>query len=489
MLIKIYSVLNGKSIKINYILNLIRVLSGALVGILSMPYINRVLGATSVGKVEYVNSVISYFILFSALGIPMYGIREVARVRKDSKEVAKVTAELLVILFITTVGAFAILYGIIYQLEYFQNYLDILVVMSTMIFLSNVGAEWYFQGLENQLYITLRYVAVRIIMILIMFLYINDRSDYIFYALCIVLTTCGANILNFFYIYKTLVREKITFQQLNIRRHFRPVLTIFIATISVNIYLQLDYFLIGSISGDKYVGYYSVANKLVRFVISFITIIGAVMLPRLSYLYLQDKSQYEVYLKKSFTYFILLSLPFTVYFLVFAKPIILLMGGMDFENSILTMRIISPLCIIVSMAYFMGFLIIYPQNKEKIYTYATIISAVFSILANLYAVKHYQHNGAAVVAVLAELFAILIMFITLKRFKMLPVLLDQNLYKIVGICALMFIAAVSSNYFNSDSLTGFFFSSVIVWSVYIVGLWLIKEKETMEIYASLLKKS
>ena len=71
----------------------------------------------------------------------------------------------------------------------------------------------------------------------------------------------------------------MNWNELNIKKHIKPVLTIFVATISVNIYLQLDNLLIGSLSGDKYVGYYSVANKLIRFVISFIIIKKSRFLP------------------------------------------------------------------------------------------------------------------------------------------------------------------------------------------------------------------
>lgn len=481
MLNKLYLVLNKKSIKINYILNVVRVLSGAIVGIITMPYINRVLGATSLGRVEYVNTIINYFLLFSALGIPMYGIREVARVRDNKKETAKVTLELLVILSITTVLAFAILFGVICQLNYFQSYYDIIVVMSSMIFLTNIGAEWYFQGIESQLYITIRYVGVRLLMIVIMLTFIKSSSNYLFYALCIVITTCGANVLNFFLIYKLLIKEKVKFVELNLKRHIKPILTIFIATISVNIYLQLDNLLIGSISGDKYVGYYSVANKLVRFVISFITIIGTVMLPRLSFLFNTDKVQYDQNLRKSFRFLVLLSLPFTVYFLVFAKPIIEIMAGADFEESILTMRIISPLCIIVSMAYFMGFLILYPQKKEKIYTMATIVSALFSVMVNFYSIKHFQQNGAAVIAVLAELLAIIIMFIVLQKQNILPRLFDKNLLKIACASLLMLIAALIADY-NNTNVIYFMVASVIVWIVYASFLLILKEEQVMELY-------
>ena len=55
-----------RSIKINYLLNIFRVFCSALIIIATMPYINKVLGAENIGKVEYVNAIINYFLLFSS---------------------------------------------------------------------------------------------------------------------------------------------------------------------------------------------------------------------------------------------------------------------------------------------------------------------------------------------------------------------------------------------------------------------------------------
>lgn len=476
------------SIKANYILNLFRVISGAAVGLVTMPYINRVLGAEYIGKVEYVNTIISYFLLFTALGIPMYGIREISKVRDNPLEKAKTLTELLIILAFTSIIGYLLLFGVLYNLDYFHNYKSLILVMSAMIFLTNIGAEWYFQGIEDQLYITVRYVGVRILMVVLMFLYIKSQENYHFYAFCIVLTTCGANVLNFFVLSKVIYKErKGLLESLDIKKHIKPVLTIFVAAISVNIYLQLDYLLIGSLTSDKYVGYYSIANKLVRFVISFITVIGAVMLPRLSFLFQTDKEQYSNYLYRSFTLLLLTSLPFTIYFFVFAEPIIYLIAGKEFTQSILTMRLISPLCIIVSMAYFMGYLILYPQNKEKVYTLATVISAVFSIAVNFYAINKFQHNGAAVVGVLAEFLAIVIMFVFLKRKSILPNVFDKNFGKILlSGTAMLFILLIFNRFTNN--ILSFFVISVVSFGFYIFVLFLMKEKEVTLIINSYLRK-
>jgi O-antigen/teichoic acid export membrane protein len=477
------------SIKLNFILNAIRVLSMALITIFTMPYLNRILGVEKIGKVEYAFTIVNYFVLFSSLGIPMYGIREVSRSREDSKEVAKIVVELFSILFVTTVVSYLLIFGILIHLEFFNPYKKLIFILSGMVFLTNIGAEWYFQGVENQKFITIRTIAVRVLIFVLIFLLIKKPADYNIYALLLLILNCGANIINFIYIIKLVLKSRIQLKQLNFKRHLRPVLSIFIAAISVNIYLQLDCFLLGSISGDKSVGYYIIANKLIRYIIIFITLIGTVMLPRLSYLFNVDKEKYHNYLKKTFEIMMILAIPCTVYFFVFAKMIIEIMGGEFYEPSILTMRILSPLCIIVSFAYFYGFLILYPQGKEKIYTKATVISAVFSICVNIFAIKYFQQNGAAVIAVLAELLAILFMNYKIKKTEKNFHVFEKNFNKILGInIVILIIFYISNEFFIPENIISWVVSSFIFALAYIILLFVLKEKNIMESYQKILKK-
>lgn len=478
-----------RSVKTNYFLNLVRAASYALITIITMPYVNRILGPASIGKVEYVNTIINYFILFSALGIPLYGIREIAKVRTEKVNRDKLTVELLLILTITSLLSYLVLFGIIYQLNFFESYRELILLMSIMIVLSNLGAEWYFQGMEDQVYITIRYVLVRIIAVVLLFLMVREPGDELYYAITIVITVCGSNVFNVFFLLKEIDFKKITLKSINLKKHLKPIFTIFLAAVSINIYLQLDNFMISSISGDKFLGYYAVSNKLIRFVITFITIIGVVLLPRLSNLYGSDMVQYNYYLKKSFNLIVLVAIPSTVLFFVYPSSIIELFASADFEPSVLTMRILSPLCIIVGIAYFLGYLLLYTQNSERIYTKAVLISALFSVGVNFFAISRFQQNGAAVVAVLSELLAIIIMLYFVKQQISELKLYDRNFLKIVfaGIVTflLTFFSYKYMSSFNHFIMIGVLFLPFLI---FYMLLFLFKENVLMEIVTFTVQK-
>ena len=75
--------MSKKSVKLNVIFNVIRTSCSVVFPLITFPYISRVLQADNYGKVNYANSIVSYFALIAALGISNYAIREGASFRND----------------------------------------------------------------------------------------------------------------------------------------------------------------------------------------------------------------------------------------------------------------------------------------------------------------------------------------------------------------------------------------------------------------------
>ena len=75
----------SKSIKTNYIYNLLFQVLTLITPLITTPYISRVLGADGIGTLSYTESVVSYFSLLATLGITTYGYREISYVQ-DSTE-------------------------------------------------------------------------------------------------------------------------------------------------------------------------------------------------------------------------------------------------------------------------------------------------------------------------------------------------------------------------------------------------------------------
>lgn len=467
------------SVKINFILNTTRMLLGMIFVLLTTPYVTRVLGAESLGKVEYINSVITYFLLFTALGVPNYGLREVARYREDKNKLSKVVFELGIILFITTTIGYIILLLLLYNTKLLELKNLVFIISINLIF-TNIGFEWFYQGIENQIYITIRYIIVRFICLILLFFLVKNSNDYLKYGFILVLINSGSNILNFINLRKYISFKEIEFKELEILKHIKPILIIFSASVAVSVYLQLDIVMIGNIDKSA-VALYNVPNKIIRLILTTVTALGVVMLPRISNSYQKnDIENYKKYLNYSLNYILMISLPALCGTVLLSKNIILIMAGEKFLSSIKTMNILVIIIFIVGMAYFLGYQLLYPRGLERYYTYSVITAAIVNFIFNYIMIPKYLQNGAAMGTVIAESIGVIMMLYfsrnILKEIEFFAVKRLKYFIATIVMGISVYIITLQ-NFSNILTIT---YSIIVGVIVYFFILFIMKEEYTQE---------
>lgn len=475
------------SVKINFVLNTTRMLLGMIFILLTTPYVTRILGAESLGKVEYINSVITYFLLFTALGIPNYGLREVARYREDKSKLSKIVFELGIILFVTTIIGYVVLLLFLYNTKLLELK-NLVLIMSVNLIFTNIGFEWFYQGIENQMYITIRYIIVRFVCLVLLFFLVKNSNDYLKYGFILVLINSGSNILNFINLRKYISFKEIIFKDLEVLKHIKPILVIFSASVAVSIYLQLDIVMIGNIDKSA-VALYNVPNKIIRLILTTVTALGVVMLPRISNAYQNnDIANYKKYLNYSLNYILMISLPALCGTVLLSKNIILIMAGEKFLSSIRTMNILAIIIFIVGMAYFLGYQLLYPRGLERYYTYSVITAAIVNFIFNYIMIPKYLQNGAAMGTVIAESIGVIMMlyfsrdmlkeieFFSIKRLKyfIATIVMGAPVYVIT--------------FQNFNNVITVVYSIIVGVIVYFFTLFIMKEEYTQEGIKLLKKK-
>ncbi|HGZ7220825.1 TPA: oligosaccharide flippase family protein, partial [Streptococcus pneumoniae] len=72
-------------------------------------------------------------------------------------------------------------------------------------------------------------------------------------------------------------------RDLEFRYHLKPMWYLFASLLAVNIYTNLDSVMLGIINGNDAVGIYSIASKVKWILLSVVTSVSLVLLPRLSF--------------------------------------------------------------------------------------------------------------------------------------------------------------------------------------------------------------
>ena len=267
-----------KSITKNYIYNLSYQILIIFLPLITTPYVSRVLGAENVGIYGYTLSIVTYFVLFGALGISMYAQREIAYVQSDIKERSKIFFEIIIFRFITMFVSIFLYYIFFVNGNNYQNYYFILIMelVSTCFDIS-----WFFQGLEEFKKTVIRNIIVKLISFICILVFVKTKNDLSIYILIYVLSNFIGNMSLWMYLPKYI--EKIKINELNIFKHLKPTLWLFIPQIAMQIYTVLDKTMIGTIIEDKSeVGYYEQAQKIVKLCLTLVTSLGIVMVPRIA---------------------------------------------------------------------------------------------------------------------------------------------------------------------------------------------------------------
>lgn len=90
------------SIKKNFFYSSILTTANYIFPLLTFPYASRVLGVTNIGIVNFVDSIIHYFILVSMMGINIVGIREIAKSKGNKEQLSKTFSGLFWLNTLTT---------------------------------------------------------------------------------------------------------------------------------------------------------------------------------------------------------------------------------------------------------------------------------------------------------------------------------------------------------------------------------------------------
>ena len=411
---------NQKSLKINAILNIVKSLMGFLFPLITFPYSSRVIGPVGIGKVNFAASIISYFSIIASLGISTYAIREAAKVRDDKTALSKFSKEIFTINAITTLIAYVLFFTALFCIPKFNEYRILLCISSSTILFTTIGMDWLYNALEEYAYITIRSIAFQIASIVLLYALVHTPEDYIIYGGITVFASVGSNILNFIH-----SKRYITFSNIHtlaLKKHLKPIFLFFGMSVAIKIYTALDTTMLGLFTNDEQVGFYTAATKLNKIVLSVVTAIGAVMLPRLSYYIAnRNKEDFTKLVYKGFDVLFLIAVPCTIGLLLVSKPATLVLSGKQYLPAIPVMQIMNPIVLIIGLSNYIGIQIFMPLGKEKWTLYSVLAGAITNFAANFILIPKYQAFGAAVSTVIAEAMVTFIQIILLRKYVSLRI--------------------------------------------------------------------
>ncbi|MDG2960980.1 flippase [Bisgaard Taxon 10/6] len=382
-------------------MNLLLTVSNFLFPLITFPYVSRVLSPIGTGKVAFAYAIVAYFSIFATFGVANYGIRACAQVRDNKEKLSKTVQEILAINLFLMIFVYILYFLGIYFVPEMRAEKNLFLISGLNILFTIVGVEWLYKGIEQYFYIMLRSIIFKLIAFILIFICVKTPEDYSIYAFIIIFATVGSGVVNLYNLKNIILLNR--FSNYDFKRHIKPMTTFFITTIAVAFYVYVSVALLGFMQGSEEVGYYNAAYRIRDVMVSIVTSLGAVLLPRLSY-YIENNMQdkFNDVVTKSMQFIFIISLPLVAFCILFARPSVLLLAGPAYEGAILPLQFLAIIIFIVGASNLTGIQMLIPLKKERYLCYSVVLAALINMVLNFMLIPTYGAVGAAISVAIAE---------------------------------------------------------------------------------------
>lgn len=469
-----------KSIKINFIYNLIFQMVTLCLPLITVPYTSRVLGREGIGLYSYTLSITQYFIIIGTLGMSLYGNRAIAYVRDNKKELSKTFWAILVLRILTTTISL-IMYLSIFCLNNENKIMYLIQALN--ILAATIDISWLYMGLEDFRKTVTRGLVVKILCVLSIFIFVREQSDLWIYTLINALMLVLGNGFMWLYLPKAVDKTKITFKDMKI--HLIPTLQMFIPQIAIQVYAVLDKTMLGILATKGDVGIYEQSQKIVKIVGGLVTSLGVVMLPRMSNTFANgDKKKMNEYLNKSLIFVSYMSIPMFIGLAAISNEFVPWFFGEDFLQVRYIMMILTPILFFIAINNVLGVQYLLPTNRTKEYTIAVSTGAITNVVFNFLLIPKYKVIGACIATLLAELIVPVVELIILRKNINIKYIF-KNIYKYFFAGAIMFIIVRFIGKFMGVSILTTMIQAFSGGCIYLATLLIFKDEFTKVIIGNI----
>lgn len=461
-----------KSITKNYLYNLTYQILILILPLVTTPYLSRVLGAQGIGIYSYTYTIVSYFVLFGSLGVSLYGQREIAYAQDNKETRKKIFLELIIFRFITIAIATVIYYLCFIKTGIYSVYYKILLFE---LIAGAFDISWFFQGLEEFKKTVTRNILVRVISVALIFIFVKQEQDLKKYMYIYSLADLLGNLSLWIYLPKYLRGIKVN--KISITNQIIPILLLFIPQITNKLYNMLDTTMLGRMIADKSeTGYYEQSQKVIRVLLTIVTSLGTVMIPRMASMFANgEKEKINYYMKKSFGFVFLLSFPMIFGIISVSEAFTPIFFGEGYDKAATLMSIISPIILLMGISNVIGNQYLIPTQRQKEYTLSVGAGVIVNFILNYILIKLYKSVGACIATVLSQVVVDYIQFRQVKNEIDIKSILKLS-YKYIFASIMMFIGCNLTKIIVSTGMTSIILQVGVGMAIYGLILILLKDE-------------
>ena len=425
--------------------------------LITAPYIARVLGAGNIGIFSKTQALAHYFLLFSMLGVNNYGNRAIARTRDNKNEMSRTFWEIYTFQFIMAILCTTLFlsFCLFITKENRQIYFVQLFYVSAGLF----DINWCCFGMEKFKLTTIRSSIVKVISAICIFIFVKSSSDLWLYTLII----CAGHVFSGLAVWPFVLKhvDYVRPTWAGIKKHIKPNLVLFWPVIAVSVYNIMDRIMLGWMSVDQEVGFYSYAERIVTIPTTLILALDSVVMPRMSNLFAKEgKSDHINFLMDSVMMFAMFSAGAMAFGLAGIADIFApWFYGIAFKRCGYFIMLLSPVIVFKGWAGALRTQFIIPTGRDIIYVTSLTVGAIVNVILNSLLIPHLNGVGAIIGTLAAEFSVCFVQFYCCRN----DIDIKQYLINGVSFCAIGLFM-----FFVVRSLSNISWNTVITMAVQII---------------------
>ncbi len=374
-----------------------------LLPLLVIPYITNLFGAAHFGDYAYTLVLMQNINVLTAYGFQFSATKDIVRHRDDMTFVSRIcSATLIARLVIAAVLICTILMfsAVIFQDE-LQKWLFITAI--GMIVGDALIPLWLFLGLERMKYVTMVNATAKILFTIAIFVFLHEDEDF---PMIFTLYSCGYLIAGVLSVWiacrKFGVRYSIpdlSFIWLQLKQGWY----IFCSQIGIDLYRNINVIILNFFVTKEAVGYYALAEKLIKAMQSLITPLSQALFPRMGKRFQENGVRASIDSLRRIASYYAIALVVIAIVVFFASTEIGLIVGKDFSNSVSLIRIMTPVLIFGCLNFLLGFNGLINLDKQKFFLLSVFISGTIAITYILFFVDTQGETAAAIAMSVSEI--------------------------------------------------------------------------------------
>lgn len=367
-----------------------------VIPILLIPYVSRILGVDSFGKVTYMQTIAQYATFFINFGFEYTSTRAIAVNRDNPEKLRSIFWGTIYAKMLLTVVS--LLVFLPYSFSHSQSTEEMVMYMAAWFI--NVGwwlyPSWYFQGMEKLSIMSVANFMIKAAGAILVVVCVREASDSVNYLASFSFSYIAGGLITIVYCVRTEGMRRISVTVDTIKTLLGDSLPVFLASVFSSITQAYAITYLGSGHATEHdLGIYSGAFKLVFAAVAMCNLpISMAIFPKVSREYEKDREGGIRYFYKTLKIVVLIAFCFSVGMYVFSPLAVTLLLGDKFEESTELLRYYSICPLLCTTSLYLTVQGLYAVQRQKYATIVEAIALVVCIVSTIFLNEQFGVRGA-----------------------------------------------------------------------------------------------